>query len=337
MSDPKTGTHGNESIAGDATSRFALVGASGFIAPKHMKAIRDTGNDLVAALDKHDSVGVIDSYAPDANFFTEFERFDRFLEKQRRQPNGKPIDYLSICSPNYLHDAHCRLALRLGANAICEKPLVINPWNLDQLREIEQESEKRIYSVLQLRLHPAIEQLRSMVEQSDETHDVELTYVTRRGRWYHQSWKGDQERSGGLAMNIGVHFFDFLLWIFGGVRRSHLHLSRSDKMSGVLELEKARVRWFLSVDHQDLPRDVKANGGHAYRAIRVDGQEIDLSAGFTDLHTEVYRDILAGRGFGIEEAQNAIELIYQIRTSTTVSANGMAHQYVSSGAVDTNV
>lgn len=214
-----------------------MIGASGFIAPKHMKAIKDTGNNLIAALDKHDSVGIIDSYAPEAHFFTEFERFDRYLEKHRRDPSVTPVEFLCICSPNYLHDAHCRLALRLDANAICEKPLVINPWNLDQLREIEQESSKRVYTVLQLRLHPAIRQLKAEIDNSDETHEIELTYVTRRGRWYHQSWKGDEVRSGGLAMNIGVHFFDFLLWIFGPVNRSYLHLDQRNKMSGVLELE----------------------------------------------------------------------------------------------------
>ncbi len=295
-----------------------------------MKAIRDTGNELVAAMDRNDSVGVIDSYAPDAAFFTEFERFDRYLEKRRREHDGKAIDYLAICSPNYLHDAHCRLALRSGAHAICEKPLVVNPWNLDQLRDLEQEYGRKVYSVLQLRLHPEVIALKERVDVSGRTnHEVELTYITRRGRWYQQSWKGDVEKSGGLGMNIGVHFFDFLLWIFGPVQRSYLHLSQHDKLSGVLELEKARVKWFLSIDHNDLPESVKTSGGYAHRAIRVDGEEVDLSKGFTDLHTEVYKEILSGGGHGIEEAQRAIELIYQIRTSHTVPVGSAAHPYLS--------
>ena len=314
---------------------FALIGAAGFIAPKHMKAIRDTKNRLIAALDKHDSVGVLDRYSPDANFFTEFERFDRFLEKQRRGYQGTPIDYLSICSPNYLHDAHCRLAMRLNAHAICEKPLVINPWNLDQLREIEAEHEKRIFTVLQLRLHPEVQRLKREVETSSSAHrhDISLTYITRRGRWYHQSWKGDTEKSGGLAMNIGVHFFDFLMWIYGGCHRQILHVASPNRMSGVIELERARVRWFLSVDERDLPEETRSRGEYAHRAITIDGVEIDLSAGFTDLHTEVYRDILAGRGFGIDEAQAAVELIYQIRTSTTVPTNGTAHELAKQGVL----
>ncbi|QEG38643.1 Gfo/Idh/MocA family protein [Roseimaritima ulvae] len=312
------------------TQQFALIGAAGFVAPKHMKAIRDTGNELIAAMDRNDSVGVIDSYAPEAAFFTEFERFDRFLEKRRREQGGEAIDYLAICSPNYLHDAHCRLALRVGAHAICEKPLVINPWNLDQLRELEQEYGKKVYSVLQLRLHPEVIALKEQVEASQRSdHEIELTYITRRGRWYHQSWKGNPELSGGLGMNIGVHFFDFLLWIFGSVQRSYLHLSQPDKLSGVLHLEKARIKWFLSIDHHDLPDEVQAAGGYAHRAIRVDGNEVDLSKGFTDLHTEVYRNILAGGGHGIDEAQRAIELIYQIRTSQTVPTGGAAHPFLS--------
>ena len=325
-------------MANAQSKNFALIGAAGFIAPKHMKAIKATDNLLVAAMDKHDSVGILDSYSPEASFFTEFERFDRFLEKQRREPSGKPIDYVAICSPNYLHDAHCRLAMRIGADAICEKPLVINPWNLDQLSEMEQQYGKKIFTVLQLRLHPEVIRIKKEIDSADsgEKKEITLTYITRRGRWYHQSWKGDQEKSGGLAMNIGVHFFDFLMWIFGKVKRSFLHISTGQKMAGVLELEKARIRWFLSIDETDLPNSVKEAGGYAYRSIKVDDQEIDLSAGFTDLHTEVYKDILAGNGFGIDQAQDAIELIYQIRTSTTVSANGTAHDYVKNGTLATS-
>lgn len=304
---------------------FALIGVAGFIAPKHLKAIKETGNRLVAAVDKHDAVGIMDNYFPDANFFTEIERFDRYLEKLRRSKEEAPVEYVSICTPNYLHDAHCRLALRTGANAICEKPLVINPWNLDQLKELEQDYDKRVYSVLQLRLHPELNRLKKEMETCDERKEIVLSYITRRGKWYHQSWKGNADSSGGVAMNIGVHFFDFLTWIYGKPNRSFLHLNHPSRMSGVLELEKARVRWFLSVDANDLPAEIQAKGGHAWRSITVDGEEIDLSTGFTDLHTEVYRDILSGGGFGIEDSLPAIELVYQIRTSTVVSANGSAH------------
>lgn len=318
------------------SKNFALIGVAGFIAPKHLKAIKETGNTLVAAVDKHDAVGIMDNHFPEANFFTEIERFDRFLEKQRREPLGNPVDYVSICTPNYLHDSHCRLALRVGAHAICEKPLVISPWNLDQLQELEQDYGKRVYSVLQLRLHPELIRLKKETDASPygQRREICLTYITRRGKWYHQSWKGDVERSGGLAMNIGVHFFDFLSWIYGHANRSFLHVHQPSRMSGVLELEQARVRWFLSVDANDLPEEVRAKGGHAFRSIKVDGEEIDLSTGFTDLHTEVYRDILGGGGFGIEETKAAIELVYQIRTSSVVPVSGIAHPFVS---VDTEM
>jgi UDP-N-acetyl-2-amino-2-deoxyglucuronate dehydrogenase len=310
---------------------FAIIGIAGFIAPKHLKAVKETGNNLVAAMDRHDAVGIMDNYFPDAAFFTEIERFDRFLEKQRRDQNGSPIDYLSVCTPNYLHDSHCRLALRLGANAICEKPLVVSPWNLDQLRELEQEYQRKVYSVLQLRLHPELIRLKEEAAQSDSSgkkKEIYLTYITRRGKWYHQSWKGDIERSGGVSMNIGIHFFDFLVWIYGSPVRSFLHLNQPSRMAGVLELEKARIRWFLSVDESDLPAQAREKGAHAFRSITVDGEEIDLSKGFTDLHTEVYRDILNGGGFGIEESQPAIELVYQIRTSTPVSYGDVVHPFV---------
>lgn len=309
------------------SKNFAIIGVAGFIAPKHLKAIKETGNNLLAAVDKHDAVGIMDNHFPDANFFTEIERFDRFLEKQRRDSSGKPVEFVSVCTPNYLHDSHCRLALRVGANAICEKPLVINPWNLDQLRDLEHEYGKKVYSVLQLRLHPDLIRLKKEMDETTDGHrrDICLTYITRRGKWYHQSWKGNHDRSGGVAMNIGVHFFDFLSWIYGRPNRSFLHLDQPARMSGVLELEKARVRWFLSVDANDLPSEVKEKGGHAYRSITVDGEEIDLSTGFTDLHTEVYRDILSGGGFGIADSQPAIELVYQIRSSSVVSPNGLCH------------
>jgi UDP-N-acetyl-2-amino-2-deoxyglucuronate dehydrogenase len=306
---------------------FALVGAAGFIAPKHLKAIQETGNNLVVACDKHDSVGIMDSYFPDASFFTEFERFDRFLEKQRHEKDGKPIDYVSICSPNYLHDAHCRLALRVGADAICEKPLVVNPWNIDQLRELEQLHGRKVNAVLQLRLHEAVLDLKKTADSANgnEKPEILLTYITRRGRWYHHSWKGDESRSGGLPLNIGVHFFDFLTWIFGGVESCEMHLSQSSRCSGTLELEKANVKWFLSVDESDLPKEVVASGGYAYRSITCDGAEVDLSKGFTDLHTRVYEEVLAGRGHGLEDTRAAIELVGQIRQKETVSPGPNAH------------
>lgn len=310
---------------------FAIVGVAGFIAPKHLKAIKETGNRVVVAMDKHDAVGIMDSYFPESNFFTEYERFDRFLEKLRRGDDDSKLDYLAVCSPNYLHDAHCRMGLRVGAHAICEKPLVINPWNLDQLRELEDEYQRRVYTVLQLRLHPELIRLKKEIDAAGDSQpkkDVCLTYVTRRGRWYHQSWKGDYELSGGVAMNIGIHFFDFLTWLYGKSQRSFLHLNQPSRMSGVLELDHARVRWFLSVDANDLPAEVVAKGGHAHRSITLDGAEIDLSTGFTDLHTEIYKDILNGGGFGIDDAQPAIDLVYQIRTSTVVSANGVAHPMI---------
>ncbi len=310
---------------------FAIIGIAGFIAPKHLKAVKETGNNLVAAMDRHDAVGIMDNYFPNAAFFTEIERFDRFLERQRRDQHGTPIDYLSVCTPNYLHDSHCRLALRLGANAICEKPLVISPWNLDQLRELENEYQRKVYSVLQLRLHPELIKLKQQLESGSHTgkkKEILLTYITRRGKWYHHSWKGDIERSGGVSTNIGIHFFDFLLWIFGNPIRSFLHLNQPSRMAGALELEKARVRWFLSVDEADLPSPSRERGAHAFRSLTVDGQEIELSQGFTDLHTEVYRDILNGGGFGIEESQPAIELAYQIRMSNAVSFGDFAHPFL---------
>jgi UDP-N-acetyl-2-amino-2-deoxyglucuronate dehydrogenase len=302
---------------------FALVGAAGFVAPRHLKAIADTGSNLLAACDPHDSVGVMDRYFPECAFFTEVERFDRFLEKRRRMSEPERVHYLSICSPNYLHDAHVRLALRIGADAICEKPLVISPWNLDQLAALEAEYQKRIYTVLQLRLLPA---LRDFKKQLDgKRHQVELSYITSRGRWYHVSWKGQLEKSGGLAMNIGVHFFDLLIWLYGKPTRSDVFLSNADKMSGVFELENADVRWLLSTDANDLPESARAKGKSAFRSLSADGHEIEFSEGFPDLHTEVYRDVLAGGGFGIEEARPSVELAYRIRTATVVAPTAAAH------------
>jgi UDP-N-acetyl-2-amino-2-deoxyglucuronate dehydrogenase len=306
---------------------FALIGAAGYIAPQHLQAIRATGNKLIAAVDPSDSVGILDRFFPDARFFTEIERFDRFLEKLRRQSEDDRAHYLSICSPNYLHDAHVRLALRLHANAICEKPLVINPWNLNALAELEQEFSKRIYCVLQLRLLPSMVALREKLLNSSNRakSDICLTYITPRGPWYHTSWKGQENRSGGVATNIGVHFFDLLNWIFGPVESQEVHLSTPSKMSGCVELAWARARWFLSLDRNDLPPDRRGDQNTAFRSILMDGQELEFSTGFTDLHTEVYQDILAGGGFGVDDARPAIELVHKIRTCQVVSPRGNAH------------
>ncbi len=306
---------------------FALIGAAGYIAPRHMKAIRDTGNRLVAAVDPSDNVGVLDSYFPGCRFFTEIERFDRHIEKLRRKPDPTPVSYVSVCSPNYLHDAHTRLALRVGAHAICEKPLVISPWNLDQLAEIEADSPGRVYTVLQLRLLPSLIELKKRIEATPkgEVVDVDLTYITRRGPWYHVSWKGRPERSGTLAMNIGIHFFDLLQWLFGPAVENAVHLRELDRFGGTLRLEKARVRWFLSINADDLPAAVVAGGGYAFRSITLDGTEMEFSTGFTDLHTRVYEDILAGGGYGLEEARAAIDLVHHVRNVDLTPPTGAPH------------
>lgn len=292
---------------------FGLIGAAGYIAPRHLKAIKETNNRLLCALDNFDSVGIMDSYFPEAHFFVEFERFDRHIEKLKR--NGQYLDYISICTPNYLHDAHIRMALRAGADAICEKPLVLNPWNIDALQEIEAQYNKRIHTILQLRLHPSIIQLKQQInaQQSKTKHEVDLTYITSRGKWYDISWKGDAEKSGGVATNIGVHFFDMLSWIFGAVQDIETHVHEKHKAAGYLEFENARVRWFLSIDAQDLPEDIKQKQQRTYRSITVDGQELEFSNGFTDLHTVSYQEILKGNGFPIAEAKNSIDIIHTIR------------------------
>jgi UDP-N-acetyl-2-amino-2-deoxyglucuronate dehydrogenase len=310
----------------DGVHNFALIGAAGYIAPRHMRAIKDTGNQLVAALDRFDSVGIIDSFFPEAAFFTETERFDRHLDKLRRSGEEK-IDHVSICSPNYLHDAHIRLALRNEADAICEKPIVLNPWNVDALSEIEKESGKNIYTILQLRLHPSIIKLKEQVENGpkDKVYDFDLTYITSRGRWYFISWKGDVQRSGGVATNIGVHFFDMLTWIFGDIKKNDVHVSLEDTAAGFLELEKARVRWYLSLRQDTIPQEAREDGMATYRSITMEGEEIEFSGGFTDLHTESYKDILAGKGFGIQEARKSIEIVHDIRTSTPLGLKGDYH------------
>jgi len=292
---------------------FALVGAAGYIAPRHMKAIKDTGNNLIAALDKNDSVGILDSYFPEADFFTEFERFDRHVEKQKRK--GIKIDYVSVCSPNYLHDSHIRFGLRVGATVICEKPVVLNPWNIDALAEIEKETGNKIFTILQLRLHPAILALKNKMAAAPKgkKHQVNLDYITSRGHWYYASWKGDISKSGGIATNIGVHFFDMLMWIFGDVKENLVKEHSPSTASGELELENASVKWKLSIDANQLPADIKAAGKRTYRALEIDGESFEFSDGFTELHTKSYEQILAGNGFPLTETRKSIELVHAIR------------------------
>ena len=296
-------------------AKFALIGAAGFVAPRHLKAIKETGGTLVAALDKHDNVGILDSYFPNADFFTEFERFDRHLDKLKRK--GSRVDYVSICSPNYLHDSHIRFALRYGANAICEKPLVLNPWNLEALAEIEKETGKKINTILQLRLHPAIIALREKILHGpkDKTYDIDLRYITSRGNWYHSSWKGDLSKAGGIATNIGIHFFDMLIWIFGVVKDINVTRMEQDTAAGFIELKHARVNWFLSIDYNQLPEQAKSQGKRTYRSLTLGGKEIEFSEGFTDLHTKSYDEILQGKGFGLSDAGPSIDLVYKIRNA----------------------
>lgn len=304
---------------------FALIGAAGYIAPRHMKAIKDTGNQLLAAYDKFDSVGVMDSYFPNADFFTEFERFDRHVEKIKR--TERKIDYVSICSPNYLHDAHIRFGLRVGADVICEKPLVLNPWNIDALKEIEVETGKKVYNILQLRLHPSIIALKERIVNGpkDKIYDIDLAYITSRGNWYFTSWKGDVSKSGGIATNIGVHFYDMLTWVFGNVKQHLVHLHTHDRAAGYLELERARVRWFLSINADTLPDSVKARGGRTYRSLTMEGEEIEFSDGFTELHTHSYQHVLEGQGFGLEEAKSSIQLVHDIRYAEVIGLKGDYH------------
>ncbi len=311
------------------SKNFGLIGAAGFIAVRHLKAIKDTGNNLVAALDKFDSVGIIDSYFPNTDFFIEFERFDRHFDKLKRQ--GIKIDFVSICTPNYLHDSHIRFALRHHADAICEKPLVLNPWNIDALAEIEKETGKKVYNIFQLRLHPVIKQLKEDIEKGpkDKMYDIDLTYITSRGHWYDTSWKGDIQKSGGVATNIGVHFFDMLTWIFGDVRENQVHISEPHKAAGYLELQRARVRWFLSIDFNDIPQKVKESGKRTYRSITIDNNELEFSEGFTELHTMSYQEILNENGFTLKEAKKSIETVHSIRNSPLVGRNSFSHSFVS--------
>ncbi len=304
---------------------FALIGLSGYIAPRHIKAIKDTRSNLVAAIDPHDNVGFLDSSFPNASFFTEYERFDRYMDKLQNASSG--VDYVSVCSPNYLHDTHIKSALRWGAHAICEKPLVLNPWNLDSLVRLEKETGKRVWNILQLRLHPSIVALKEQIENSplDTVHDVDLSYITSRGLWYYASWKGDVSKSGGIATNIGIHFFDMLTWIFGEVKSNTVQLHTHDRAAGLLQLERANVRWFLSINAATLPKEIKAAGQTTYRSIVVDGNELEFSNGFTDLHSESYKQIIAGNGFGIEEARTSINIVHDIRKQEPVGLVGDYH------------
>ena len=304
------------------SKNFSLIGIAGYIAIRHLKAIKDTGNQLVATLDKFDSVGAIDQYFPKADFFVEFERFDRHMYKLNRQ--GIKVDYVSICSPNYLHDSHIRFALRHQADAICEKPMVLNPWNVEALKEFENETGKRIFNILQLRLHPSVIALKKRIEQGpkDKIYDIDLTYIASRGNWYFISWKGDLQKSGGIATNIGVHFFDMLSWIFGNVKESIVHVLKENKAAGYLQLEKARVRWFLSVDSNDLPEKIVNTGQKTFRSLLLNGEEFEFSNGFTDLHTQSYRKILEGKGFGVDEVKSAIQTVYEIRSASPIGLKG---------------
>ncbi|MGH8014595.1 MAG: Gfo/Idh/MocA family oxidoreductase [Candidatus Zixiibacteriota bacterium] len=306
---------------------FAITGVCGYVAPRHLRAIKDTGNKLVAAMDPHDAAGILDQYFDEVRFFTEFERFDRHLDKLRRQDAGNEVHFISVCSPNYLHDAHCRLALRIGADAICEKPVVLNPWNIDALQELESESGKKVYTILQLRVHPALIELKKKIEadKSSKKKEVILTYVTSRGLWYLSSWKGLKERSGGLATNIGVHFFDLLLWLFGKVKRSEVHIDEQLRTSGFMELEMATVKWYLSINPKDLPEIALKAGQRTFRSVSIDGNEVEFSEGFTDLHTSVYKETLAGRGFDLETARPSIQLVHDLREAKPIGLNENSH------------
>lgn len=310
---------------------FGLIGASGYIAPRHMRAIKDTGNELIAALDPYDGIGIMDSYFPQAYFFTEYERFDRFVDKWRRNGNKK-IEYIAITTPNYLHDSHIRFALRSGANAICEKPLVLNTHNIDQLKIIEEESGKKVFNILQLRLHESIVALKNkiskeLLQNPDRIYDVDLTYLTSRGKWYFISWKGDEDKSGGVATNIGVHFFDMLSWIFGPIEENIVHLKQADANAGYMRLKNANVRWFLSVNYDYIPENIKNSGKRTFRSIKVDGDEIEFSDGFTDLHTKSYEHILSGEGFGLDEARNSINIVSSIRKMSPIGLKGEYHPF----------
>lgn len=310
---------------------FAIIGASGYVAPKHMRAVKETGNSLIAALDPYDGIGIMDSFFPKASFFTEFERFDRFVDKWHKDGNKK-IEYMSIVTPNYLHDSHIRFALKSGAHAICEKPLVLNPHNVEQLKIVEQETGKKVYSILQLRLHPSIIKLKNKITKEleknpNKVYDIDLTYLTSRGNWYFVSWKGDEAKSGGIASNIGVHFFDMLSWIFGEVEENIVHIKQEDTNAGFMKLKHANVKWFLSVNYDFIPDNIKDAGKTTFRSITVDGEELEFSEGFTDLHTKSYEHILSEGGFGLDEALSSIEIISDIRRRSPIGLSGDYHPF----------
>lgn len=309
------------------STSLALIGASGYIAPRHMKAIKENNGNIIAAFDPYDGIGVMDSYFPNASFFTEFERFDRHIDKMNRK--GEALDYISICSPNYLHDAHIRFGLRNKAHVICEKPLTLNPWNIESIIELEKENDREVYTILQLRLHPAIIQLKELVENGpkEKIYDIDLAYITSRGNWYYTSWKGDMSKSGGIGTNIGVHFFDMLTWVFGPLVKQDIHLHAHDRAAGFLQLEKARVRWFLSINADTLPKEVSEKGQRTYRSLTMEGKEIEFSDGFTDLHTESYRQILNGNGFRAKDAITSIEIVHQIRNASPQGLKGDYHPF----------
>ena len=304
---------------------FAIIGVAGYIAPRHLRAIKETGNRLISAYDRFDSVGIMDSFFPEASFFVEQELFDRF--NTRLKGTDRQIDMVSVCTPNYLHDAHCRYGMRLGADVICEKPLVLNPWNIDALQAVERETGHRVYNILQLRLHKSIIDLREKIASGpkDKVYDVDLTYMTSRGNWYYTSWKGDERKSGGIATNIGVHFYDMLTWVFGGIKQNVVHVMSHDRCAGYLELERARVRYFLSINADLLPANAVQGDKRTYRTINIDGEEFEFSEGFTELHNESYRQILAGKGFGLDEVRNCIEIVHGIRHATPIGLKGDYH------------
>lgn len=287
--------------------RFAIIGVAGYVAPRHLKAIKETGNILVAAMDKSDSVGILDQYFPEAAFFTEFERFERYLAKLKNE--GQGIDYFVVCTPNYLHDSHVRFGLRLGADVICEKPLVLNPHNIQALEEEEKNTGKKVFTILQLRLQPVLQELKQRLSSSGQKHQVQLKYITPRGKWYQYSWKGDVSKSGGLTTNIGIHLFDLLIWLFGNVTNSSLSNKSDTKMSGHLSLEKAEVDWMLSIDKKDLIDDTLSS----YRLLEIDGEKIEFDNGFSDLHTKSYEEILSGNGFDIDTIKKSIDIVSRWR------------------------
>lgn len=304
---------------------FGLIGVAGYIAPRHLRAIKDTNNNLVVALDKSDTVGLIDSYFPNCSFYTEFERFDRFVEKIKH--TDQKLDYVSVCTPNYLHDSHIRFGLRAGADVICEKPLVLNPWNIDALESMQKETGKKVYNILQLRLHDAIIKWKKQIDEGpkDKIYDVDLTYITSRGTWYYTSWKGVTEKSGGVATNIGVHFYDMLSWIFGEIKENIVHVYQHDRAAGFLRFEKARVRYFMSINADTLPQQALLEGKRTYRKIEMEGKEIEFSEGFTELHTESYRQILSGNGFSLEDSRQSIQIVSDIRNSKPIGLKGDYH------------